>query len=206
MAIDQNANIYAVGNDFSGSPNMIYKTFAVNSNGQVLWVADYRDLCSGPRCPRAIALDDAGNIYATGGSTNAGTGQDWATLKYSTNGSQIWVQRYNGSANGDDEARGILVDNVGNVYVTGYASVLGGGTEIVTIKYAQVAPIQRRPEGGMRLQFPAPPDQSVGFQFSTNFLEWLLLGTSLADSNGIATFDDTNAPLYPQGFYRGVSP
>ena len=58
----------------------------------------------------------------------------------------------------------------------------------------------------MRLQFPAPPEQSVGFEFTTNWLEWLLLGTSLADSNGIATFDDTNAPLSPKGFYRGVLP
>ncbi len=100
----------------------------------------------------------------------------------------------------------MAIDSAGNVYVTGWATVPGGGTEILTIKYVQGASIERRPQGSMRLQLPAPPDQSVGFQFSTNFLDWLLLGSTLADSNGIATFDDTNAPAYPYGFYRAVLP
>ena len=151
-------------------------------------------------------MDRFGNLYVTGSSTGTGTRLDWATIKHDPDGRQIWVQRYNGSGNRDDEAEAILVDDAGNVYVTGYATVSGGGTEIVTIKYAQVAPIERRPQGAMRLQFPGPPEQSVGFEFTTNWLEWLLLGTSLADSNGIATFDDTNAPLSPKGFYRGVLP
>jgi hypothetical protein len=38
----------------------------------------------------------------TGGSLGSGSGSDYATLKYSSTGSQTWVARYNGPANGDD--------------------------------------------------------------------------------------------------------
>ena len=110
------------------------------------------------------------------------------------------------AAHGNDEAVAIAVDNCGGVYVTGWHTVPGGGTEIVTIKYAETAVIQVQPGGAMRVQFPASPGQSYSFLWSTNLLDWLTLGTGTADTNGVATFDDTNAPLHPHRFYRGVAP
>ena len=53
---------------------------------------------------------------------------------------KAWVQRYNGPGNGNDAGNAIAVDNHGDVYVTGYDTTAGGGTEIVTIKYSLVAP------------------------------------------------------------------
>ncbi len=49
----------------------------------------------------------------------------------------------------------------------------------------------------MRVQFPASPGQSYSFPWSTNLLDWLTLGTGTAD---------TNAPLHPHRFYKGVTP
>ncbi|NOS84724.1 MAG: hypothetical protein HOP31_06255 [Ignavibacteria bacterium] len=48
---------------------------------------------------------------------------------------QQWVQRYDGTGNGEDLARSIAVDDQGSVYVTGIS--FGGGTsqDIITIKY-----------------------------------------------------------------------
>ncbi len=48
---------------------------------------------------------------------------------------EAWVARYNGTGNGNDEAKAVAVDNSGNVYVAG--TMFGSGTlnDLATIKY-----------------------------------------------------------------------
>lgn len=40
-------------------------------------------------------------------------------MAYDSSGTQLWVRRYHGPANGDDVAEAIATDAAGNVYVTG---------------------------------------------------------------------------------------
>jgi hypothetical protein len=200
------SNVYLTGRRIKNNPNVVYATFKLNANGTELWQANYFGPTSGYHKGNAIALDTNGNVYVTGQSTGIGTGQDWATIKYDANGNQLWVIRHDGPAHGDDEAVAIAVDNAGGVYVTGWQTVPGGGTEIVTIKYAELENIQRLTNGSVRLQFFAPAGQPYTFQVSSNLLDWEPLATVLTDSNNLARFDDTNAPLNTARFYRGMSP
>jgi hypothetical protein len=79
----------------------------------------------------ALAIDSSGNAYVTGRSSD-----DYVTIKYNSSGDTQWVRRYAGLATGLDWAYDIVVDDIGNVYVTG-ASGYGTPTsfDFATIKY-----------------------------------------------------------------------
>jgi hypothetical protein len=67
-------------------------------------------------------LDDNGNIYITGGSVGIGSGYDYGTIAYDSDGNELWVARYNGPgyySSKTDFAKSITLDSLGNVYVTG---------------------------------------------------------------------------------------
>lgn len=79
----------------------------------------------------SMALDTFGNIYVTGSSRNTINSSDWATVKYTSTGTQQWVARYNGLPNRGATAFSVAADRFGNAYVTG----LGPDGRTTTIKY-----------------------------------------------------------------------
>ncbi len=82
-----------------------------------------------------VDKDGTGGCYVTGYVTNAATGTDMILVKYNSSGDTVWSRSFNGSANGDDQALSSAVDVYGNIYVTGYATMSGTGTEMVLLKY-----------------------------------------------------------------------
>ncbi len=83
----------------------------------------------------SIAVDATGNSYVTGSAFAANGTLDIVTIKYSPSGQQLWLQSYNGTANGNDQGTKIVLDNAGNVYVTGYTNNNITNGDITTIKY-----------------------------------------------------------------------
>lgn len=195
-----------------------FRTYKVLTNGvvgasvgqtQPVWQADYIGLNTGYHRGNAIGLDAAGNVYVAGQSTGAGTvadGQDWVTIKYSPTGQEKWVKRYNGAARLNDVATCMAVTPAGEVYVAGWSQTSGNQVELVVIKYAQSASLTVETNRTVSLQFPGTPGVSNRVQATTNFLGWLDLGFSVADTNGLLHFQDTNAPAHPFRFYRTVTP
>ena len=101
-----------------------------------VWVAHYNGPNNLSDVAQAITIDNSGNIYVTGGSEGMGTGYDMTTIKYNSAGVEEWVARYNGAGNGEDIAVDIVVDNAGNIYVTGWSEIEGPyNFDYVTIKY-----------------------------------------------------------------------
>ncbi len=176
-------------------------TYKANTNGLLLWPSYSPMVQVQPSAGLAIAVDLANNSYVTGYSPGTNSGNDIVTIKYDQNGNQIWVQRYNGPGNGDDEGNAIAVDNNGNVYVTGYETTAAGGTEMVTIKYAPPTPLQRRADGTMLLQAQGSPGENFDIQASADLQLWLDLGIVTADTNGLMQYDDTNASNFTSRFY-----
>ena len=93
----------------------------------------YNGPANGYDAGQAIAVDANGNAYVTGNHTTA-TGLDCATLKYSTDGDLLWTGSYDGPDNGGDVLISIALDDLANVYVSGFVAS-GGASDFVTINY-----------------------------------------------------------------------
>lgn len=129
LSVDSKQNIYAA--NIAGD----YVTRKYDSSGTLIWGKSYNGPANGTEWVRDMVFDLQTNVLVTGGSPGSGSGVDFATVKYDSDGNEKWVQRYNGPSNGDDEARGTAVDKSGNVYVVGTSWQSGAETDIVTIKY-----------------------------------------------------------------------
>jgi hypothetical protein len=169
VAVDSNGNVYLAGwtasttniaapgahqTTHGGNSDAFLVKF--NSNGVRQW-ATYYGGSEHDRC-YDVTLDSYGNVYMTGSTSSPtniatvgahqstyGYNTDAFVAKFSTSGVRQWATYYGGS--GQDVGNGIITDNSGNVYVTGYTtsttniaatnshqSLYGGGTDAFLFK------------------------------------------------------------------------
>ena len=75
------------------------------------WVSQYASgLAPSKDRAQAVAIDDLGNVYVTGSSTNLPFGVDYLTAKFDTSGTLIWIARYMGEG-GANTPYAIAVDD-----------------------------------------------------------------------------------------------
>jgi hypothetical protein len=205
LAVDKFGDAFVTGYNGHYYPNTPFPigTYKIGTNGAYLWTNLYYSVPVAVSVGTSVAVDSANNSYVTGYSPGTNGTNDIVTIKYDPNGNQIWLQRYSSPGGGNAAGNAIAVDNNGNVYVTGYDTTAAGGTEIVTIKYSPVT-LQRRSDGTIILQAQGSPGESFDIEASEDLLNWLDLGSVLADTNGFIQFDDTNAPAFPARFYYTI--
>ena len=121
LAADAVGNVYVTGESAGSGTGQDYATVKYDQTGNLLWVARYNGPGNDFDRAYALAVDAAGNVYLTGESSGGFSALgDYATIKYDTNGNQLWVARYNGPGSfPSDRAYALAVDAGGNVYVTG---------------------------------------------------------------------------------------
>lgn len=133
IALDAQVNVYVTGTSVGIGNIYGYATLKYSPEGRLVWTARYEEP-GGNGQATAMALDREGNIYVTG-SSGIYPNLDYVTIKYDTDGQEIWVARYDGPGHGYDEARAIVLDGSGSVYVTGNSLGSGTGMDYATIKY-----------------------------------------------------------------------
>ena len=133
IALDQNSNVYVTGRADMQQGISNYTSIKYDANGVQQWIAFYDGPAGQVDEARAIFVDAAGNVYVTGRSRGISGLQDIATVKYNSQGVQLWVAVYNGPGNHDDIGNAIIVDASGNVYVTGSSIGSSSGDDYVTI-------------------------------------------------------------------------
>ena len=99
-----------------------------------IWVKRYNGPANGTDEGAAVTVDKNGLVYVAGRSTDVGSGEDYLVIKYGKNGGAKWKRRYD-AAGLWDGARGVVVDDSGNVYVTGRSFGNGSHGDFATIKY-----------------------------------------------------------------------
>jgi hypothetical protein len=185
VTVDTSGNVYVTGTSLGSSGSYNYATVKYDSNGNQLWITRYDGPGTGNDTALQVVVDRFDNVYVTGNSSGAGTGEDITTVKYDSNGNQIWVQRYNGPGNGDDWGGSIVIDDQGHVYVA--ASTLGVGTDddATTIKYDT---------NGNQIWVQRFNDPGT-WQYMNDFAKQLLLDNSgnlymIGTSDGFSTIQD----------------
>ncbi|HQY20205.1 MAG TPA: SBBP repeat-containing protein [Ignavibacteria bacterium] len=130
VTVDDSFNVYLTGRSDGD-----FMTIKYNKLGFQQWAVFYNGPMNGNDAARSIEVDNLGNVYVSGSSTGDMFYYDYATVKYNSDGEEQWVRRYNGSSNFQDQLRAMIVDSIGNVYVTGNSTESGTGYDYTTIKY-----------------------------------------------------------------------
>lgn len=193
LAVDVQGNLYVTGASRNLGTATDYTTIKYDTAGVEQWSAHYNGPANGPEYANAIEVDQQGNVYVTGQSFGSWEiGRDYATVKYNSAGEEQWVMRYNGSGNSTDNATALAVDGAGNVYITGYSSIVGGLT-YTTIKYAQTATglMQEvfNPPLTYKLEqnYPNPFNPSTNIEFLISKTEFVTLKIYNLQGQKIAT-------------------
>jgi hypothetical protein len=134
VAVDPSSgNVYVTG--YSRDALTDFATVAYDDSGNLLWAARYDGPAGFQDSAKAIAVDPTnGTVYVTGYSL--GTTNDYATVAYSSDGSELWSGLYDGPENGYDIANALAVDpSSSSVYVTGRSGGNGTGSDYATVQY-----------------------------------------------------------------------
>ncbi|MCX6843959.1 MAG: SBBP repeat-containing protein, partial [candidate division WOR-3 bacterium] len=139
IAVDTAGNSYVTGYTTAANGTCDWVTMKLApDSGLPVWTVVRPSEGGGVNFPTAIALGPDGSPYITGYNQRVYL-EDYATVKYNTDGVEQWASFYNYSGNGPDKATDIVVDDAGDAYVTGTSATApppGGFNMIATIKYA----------------------------------------------------------------------
>ena len=120
IKVSSAGNIYVVGKTFSGS-DLDIVLIKYNASGVQQWVKTFNG-SFGDDEGIAMTIDSEENIFVVGESFNSDANKDIILLHYSSAGSLLWSQQYDGIENGNDEAKSICLDSNGNIIIAATTS------------------------------------------------------------------------------------
>jgi hypothetical protein len=212
VAVDRNGNVYVTGESYNNGGRFDFATIAYSNSGTPLWT----NLCgtlNGDSSGHAVVIDTWGNVIVAGFTTGNFTGRDYATVAYTSAGTPLWTNRYNGPVGGADEVGGsfsLAAGPGGTVFVTGGSYGISGGitnSDFATIKYVsapEFGSIRGLPNGAFQLNIVAPANVVFRLEASTNLSSWLTLSNFSNLPFSFIQYTDTQAPSFPCRYYRTI--
>ena len=206
---DGSGNVYVTGRSDGSGTSSDFATIKYNSIGEQQWVTRYSSPGMTGDGANSLAVDGSGNVYVTGFSPGNGTSTDYVTIKYNSNGDQIWKIVYdNGSGNSaSDIPYSLVLDNTGNVFVTGASTATSFGEDFCTIKYTQSVGIRQLssdiPEQfSLSQNYPNPFNPSTKISYELRVTNYVMLKVYDVLGNEVKTLvnEKQNAGTYEVSF------
>ncbi len=135
IKLDVNGDVYVLGRSQNGSGDFDVKILKLNgSNGSVIWQQSNNPYGLNDEGVGMVISSNNQRVIVTGNITDPSNGTDIAIFTLdATTGSLGWNNVINGSSNGNDKAKGIILSGA-NVVVCG--EIANSSTDYVTAKYA----------------------------------------------------------------------
>jgi len=87
--------VFVTGYSYDDVTSEDHAKIKYNSSGTQQWVSRYNGKGGDYDIATALKTDSKGNVYVTGYSYNFGTEENYATIRYNSNGDEQWVELFN---------------------------------------------------------------------------------------------------------------
>ncbi len=104
-------------------------------SGQLIWLKKFNGTSNQNDYGKNIEVDSENNIYVLGTTINSGTLTDVTAIKLTSAGDLIWLRNYNAGNDRNDYSKDMIIDSIGNLYITGYSDSAQESSNCITIKY-----------------------------------------------------------------------
>lgn len=133
--LDFQRNLIVVGNTITINQGTNLLVTKYSTGGGIIWQKTFNNTNNGNDYGIAVTTDASGNIFIAGASYRGPTNDyDYVILKYDSGGTKIWNTFYNGSGSSYDIPTAILLDGLGNSFVTGTSVQTGNLNDYLTAK------------------------------------------------------------------------
>ena len=112
---------------------LILVFFSIGTSQTQRWVYRYNGSANYIDQANSLVYGGDGNIYIAGLSYGSGTSRDFTVISLTSTGTQRWVYRYNGPGDSTDVANSLVYGADGNIYVAGYSTGSGTGSDFTVI-------------------------------------------------------------------------
>ena len=128
ISVDNSGNTVVTG--INGNDIVTVK---YNSAGTLLWTHFLYD--TGTVEINGLAIDNTGSVIIAGCDGGPSLNIDMLIFKISSGGVTQWLTRYNSAFDLTDKAAAMVIDNSGNIFVSGYSAKTATTTQLTTIKF-----------------------------------------------------------------------
>lgn len=134
VAIDASGHSIVIGCAISGT-GWSFLAVKYRPDGSIMWTSQ-RYGSAVPVVGRAVAVDQAGDVFVTGHRWAGSNNRDIVTAKYAgATGDLIWGKRFDG-VEANDDSFDIALDSQGNVVVSGLTTLSDGLADRLVMKVA----------------------------------------------------------------------